>query len=98
MLLALQQSDVGDKAKRNAGEKKVSAELEYFDKVWDHLKGVYGKTRFYGNPSGFVTPKFLSTWPDKADFAQQRGDLSFLIIPEQRYHNKVREWLAAGES
>ncbi len=97
LLLALRQSDVADKRARIDGLKSVREALAYFDRTWGNLKTVYGKTRFYGNPPGYVTPKFLSTWPDKADFAEQRGDLSFLIMPEQAYHRMVREWLPASE-
>jgi hexosaminidase len=93
LLTALLQCDVADKAARTTGANAVRAALEYSDKVWENLKAVYGKTRFYGNPPGFVTPKFLSTWPDRPDFAEQRGDLSFLIMPEETYHRKIQDWL-----
>jgi hexosaminidase len=96
LLMALQQCDVADKTKRAAGINSVRSALGYFGKAWENLKAIYGKTRFYGNPPGYVTPKFLSTWPDKADYAEQRGDLSFLIMPEEIYHPKVQEWLKAA--
>ena len=98
LLLALQQSDVADKTNRKKGLEEVKAALEYFDKSWENLKTVYGKTRFYGYPPTHVVPKYRDSWPDRPDFAEQREDLSFLIMPEQLYHKMVRDWLKANGS
>jgi DNA repair exonuclease SbcCD ATPase subunit len=96
LLHALQQSDVADKAKQKSGMKEVRASLDYFDKAWENLQSVYGKTRFFGYPPGHVRPQYLNHWPDRPDFAEQREDLSFLIMPEQKYHKMVRDWLQAN--
>ncbi len=96
LLLALQKCDVADKAQQKSGMKDVKAALEYFDKAWDDLKNVYGKTRFYSYPPGYVMAKFLNTWPDKPDYADQGVDLSFLITPELQYHKMVQAWMKAN--
>ncbi|MGB2869573.1 MAG: DUF4838 domain-containing protein [Bacteroidota bacterium] len=96
LLLALQQCDVADKVKQRSSMNGVRASLEHFDKSWEKLKTVYGKTRFYGPPPGYVMARFLNTWPDKPDMADVPSDLSFLIAPEQLYHKMVRAWMQAN--
>ncbi len=93
LLLALAQCDVADKSRRVAGLKNAEAALVWFDRTWENLKAVYGKTRFFGNPPNTVQAKFLNTWPDRPDMAEQRGDLSFLTIPEQIYHPMLKAWM-----
>ncbi len=96
LLMAMQQCDVADKAQQKSGMKKVNAALDYFNKAWENLKVVYGKTRFYGPPPGYVMANFLNTWPDRPDMADVPADLSFIISPEQIYHKMVRDWMQAN--
>jgi hypothetical protein len=94
--MALQECDVADKGQQKSAMKDVKSSLAYFNTAWDNLKTVYGKTRFYSYPPNYVMAKFLNTWPDKPDFADQGVDLSFLIGPELQYHKMVGAWLQAN--
>jgi len=96
LLLALQKCDVADKAQQKAGMKDVEAALGYFNKVWENLKTVYGKTRFYGYPPNYVKGGYSGTWPDIPYLSAQRQDLSWLIMPEEKYHKMVRDWMQAN--
>ena len=96
LLLALQECDVAAKVQQRAGTKSARKALDDFGAVWENLKLVYGKTRFFSDPPNYVKGKYTNVWPDIPYLAAQRNDLSWLIMPEERYHQRVRDWLATN--
>jgi hexosaminidase len=96
LLLALQASDVADSRQQQVGMKDVHKALDDFDGAWKTLKMVYSKTRFLGNPPNYVKGTYTNVWPDIPYLAAQQNDLSWLIMPEEKYHRRVRDWLAAN--
>ena len=96
LFLALEECDIADKVQQRAGIKSVRKALDDFDVAWENLKSVYGETRFFSDPPNYVKGKYTNVWPDIPYLAAQRNDLSWLIMPEERYHQRVRDWLATN--
>ena len=96
LLLALKKCDVDNKAQQKAGMKDIEAALDWFNKSWENLKAVYGKTRFYGYPPNYVKGGYTNVWPDIPYLSAQREDLSWMIMPEEKYHKMLRDWMKAN--
>ncbi len=86
MILALQECDTGNEMRRQAGKENVYQALKAFDRAWDQLQRVYGKTRFLAYPLGYVPDRYYH-------FASQREDLSWMIQPEELLFPRVKQWL-----
>ena len=86
MLLALKECDTADKSKLEAGICKVQAEIQAFNLAWKNLKSVYEKTRFIAYPDGFVPDRYYH-------IASQREDLTWMIQPEEMFHQLVEDWI-----
>ena len=86
LLLALQQCDVDSKAQQLVGVKKVCNALTEFDKTWEDLQTVYGKTRFISYPSDYVPDRYYH-------FASQREDLTWMIQVEELFHQMINRWI-----
>ena len=89
LLLALRACDVADKEEQEAGRSKVRQSLSKFERQWNKLMEVYGKTRFLAYPDNYVKDRYFH-------FASKREDQTWLILAEEQYHQRVREWLKAG--
>ncbi len=86
LLLALEQCDVENKSKREAGYAEVKESLDDFDQAWVELKDVYGKTRFIAYPENYVADRYYH-------FASQREDLTWMIQVEELLYPLVNKWL-----
>lgn len=84
ILLAIGQCDVKGSGKAKANLRK---ELDNFEKAWSKLKTVYSKTRFIANPDSYLMDG------DKTHIANQRPDLTWLIIPEEALIPKLKKLL-----
>lgn len=86
MLLALQECDTGDKARRQAGKEKVYQALTAFDRAWNNLQAVYGKTRFLAYPPEYVPDRYYHS-------ASQREDLTWMIQVEELFQAMLNRWM-----
>jgi hypothetical protein len=86
LLLALKQCDVEKKSKRKAGYIAVEKALMDFDKAWEELKSVYGKTRYLAYPENYVPDRYFH-------FASQREDLTWMIQVEELLFPMINAWL-----
>jgi hypothetical protein len=84
ILLAVSQCDVKGSGKARANLRK---ELDNFEKAWSNLKTVYSKTRFIANPDSYLMDG------NEKHIANQRPDLTWLIIPEQTLMPKLKKLL-----
>jgi hexosaminidase len=87
LLIALKQSDTPDKAIREKGIESVRMSLDEFSAAWNNLVAVYGKIRFTSNPPDYVSDRYFH-------YSSQKEDLTWLIQPEELYHNMIRKWMA----
>lgn len=74
IMLAIGERDVKATSKAKANLRK---ELDGFEKAWSELKAIYSKTRFIANPDSYLMDG------DEKHIANQRPDLTWLIIPEE---------------
>ena len=86
LLLALKQCDTDSKAQQLAGIEKVRYALTEFDKAWEDLQTVYGKTRFISYPSTYVPDPYHH-------YASQREDLTWMIQVEELFHQMINRWM-----
>jgi hypothetical protein len=86
LLLALEQTDTISRVQQKEGIVAVMKAIKEFDLVWMNLKRVYSKTRFIGNPQGYVKDVYQH-------IATMRLDETWLIMFEQEYHKKVQQYL-----
>ena len=86
LLLALNRYDTADKVKRRKGLDDVHLALEDFNRSWEKLKQVYEKTRFISYPYNYIPDRYFH-------LASQREDLSWMIQPEELYHEMIEKWL-----
>jgi hypothetical protein len=86
LLLALKQCDVKNRAQQLAGAEKLRNTLTEFDRAWENLQIVYGKTRFVSYPSNYVPDRYFH-------FASQREDLTWMIQVEEQLHEMVNSWM-----
>ena len=90
LLLALKQCDSDSKAQQLIGAEKVRFTLTEFDKAWEDLQTVYGKTRFISYPSNYVPDRYYH-------FASQREDLTWMIQVEELFHQMINRWMEEEE-
>ena len=86
LLLALKQCDVKDRAQQLAGAEKVRNTMTEFDRAWENLQIVYGKTRFVSYPPNYVPDRYFH-------FASQREDLTWMIQVEEHLQQMVHSWM-----
>ena len=86
LLLALMECDVKDRAQQLAGAEKLRNTLTEFDRAWENLQIVYGKTRFVSYPSNYVPDRYFH-------FASQREDLTWMIQVEELFYQMVNRWM-----
>ena len=91
LLIALEQCDVEDKGKREAGFKAVVKTLNEFDSAWGDLENVYAKTRHIAYPKNYVKDRYYH-------YATQREDLTWMIQVEELLHKLVKEWISTNKS
>lgn len=91
LMLALQQCDTSDPKKRNEGMAAIELALKDFERAWQNLQHVYGKTRFIANPDNYLPDRYFH-------LASQREDLSWMIQVEELYHRMVLQWLEKNVS
>jgi hypothetical protein len=84
ILLAVSHCDINASGKAKANLRK---ELNNFEKVWSNLKAVYGKTRFIANPDSYLMDG------NEKHIANQRPDLTWLIIPEETLMPELKKLL-----
>ena len=86
LLLAMKQCDTKDPAQQLAGAQKLRSAMADFQKAWEDLQLVYGKTRFVSYPSNYVPDRYFH-------FASQREDLSWMIQVEELLHPIINQWM-----
>lgn len=84
ILLAVGDCDVKGSSQARANLQK---ELDNFEKAWSNLKTVYGKTRFIANPDSYLMDG------NEKHIANQRPDLTWLIIPEETLMPELKKLL-----
>jgi hypothetical protein len=86
LILALEQCDTNDQAQRKAGFKAVQAAMDEFEITWKELQKVYARRRFIAYPENYVEDRYFH-------YASTREDMSFMILGQEEYYPKVRQWL-----
>lgn len=94
ILLALRDSDVAGKRKREQGVGRAARALAAFDEAWAHLQEVYSRTRFLAYPKGYVADRSPRA-PRRRQYhvAAQREDLTWMVMVEKEFCGRVKEWL-----
>ena len=86
LLLALKDCDTGNSSRRSAASANLRKTLADFEKAWEDLSNVYGKTRFVSYPAGYVPDRYFH-------FASQREDLTWMIQVEELLFGMINRWL-----
>jgi len=91
LLMALKDYDSPEADLRKRGLESVRKLLADFEKKWDKLEYVYGKTRFISYPENYVKDRYFH-------LASKREDLGWLRIIEDKIHKKLQQRLKAEEN
>jgi hexosaminidase len=86
ILLALKESDNGDKVQHNAGIENVKKEIDEFHRIWNDVQSVYGETRFVSYPANYLPDRYFH-------LASQREDLTWMIQAQELYIEMIEKWL-----
>jgi hexosaminidase len=86
LLIALQQCDVADEAKRKAGLTAVEKAVDELHASWLNLNQAYSVTRFITLPPDFVKDRYFH-------LASQREDLSWMIQAQELFEQKILTWM-----